>query len=59
MEYNDANAFFGFENVEIVCRLIDGKYPNYDAVIPKDNPNKLTIERTAFLNSIKRISIFS
>lgn len=59
LEYNDANAFFGFDNVEVVCRLIDGKYPNYDAVIPKDNPNKLTIERTAFLNSIKRISIFS
>lgn len=59
LEYNDSNAFFGFNNVEIICRLIDGKYPNYDAVIPKDNPNKLTIERTSFLNSIKRISIFS
>jgi DNA polymerase-3 subunit beta len=59
VEYNDSNAFFGLENIEVVCRLIDGKYPNYDAVIPKDNPNKLTIERVAFLNSIKRISIFS
>jgi len=58
-EYNDANAFFKFANVELVCRLIDGKYPNYDAVIPKENPNQLSIDRVAFLNSIKRISIFS
>ena len=35
------------------------KYPNYDAVIPKENPNQLSIDRVAFLNSIKRISIFS
>ena len=58
-EYNDANAFFKFANIELVCRLIDGKYPNYDAVIPKENPNQLSIDRVSFLNSIKRISIFS
>jgi len=58
-EYNDANAFFQFANIELVCRLIDGKYPNYDAVIPKENPNQLSIDRVSFLNSIKRISIFS
>ena len=38
---------------------IDGKYPNYDAVIPKLNPNKLTIDRISFLNSVKRVAIFS
>jgi len=43
----------------LICRLIDGKYPNYDAVIPKENPNKLSVERAAFLNSVKRVSIFS
>ena len=59
IEYNDSNAKFSFGDTELVCRLIDGKYPNYEAVIPKENPNKLTIDRLAFLNSIKRISIFS
>ncbi|MBT8253171.1 MAG: DNA polymerase III subunit beta [Flavobacteriaceae bacterium] len=59
IEYNDSNAKFIFDNVELVCRLIDGKYPNYEAVIPKDNPNKLTIDRTQFLNSVRRVSIFS
>ena len=42
-----------------MSRLIDGRYPNYEAVIPVDNPNKLTISRTALLNSVRRVSIFS
>ncbi|MEN8765361.1 MAG: DNA polymerase III subunit beta [Wenyingzhuangia sp.] len=57
--YNEANAKFTFDNVALTCRLIDGKYPNYNAVIPKENPNKLTISRGSFLNSTKRVSIFS
>lgn len=59
IEYNDSNAKFVFDNSVLICRLIDGKYPNYEAVIPKENPNKLTIERTQFLNSVRRVSIFS
>ncbi|PTM07855.1 MAG: DNA polymerase III subunit beta [Bacteroidetes bacterium] len=59
VEYNDSNAKFVFENSVLICRLIDGKYPNYEAVIPKENPNKLTIARTQFLNSVRRVSIFS
>jgi DNA polymerase-3 subunit beta len=59
IEYNESNAKFTFDNTEMICRLIDGKYPNYEAVIPKENPNKLTIERNQFLNSVRRVSIFS
>ncbi|MBL7138354.1 MAG: DNA polymerase III subunit beta [Bacteroidales bacterium] len=59
LEYNKANAFFSFSNVELVCRLIDGKYPNYEAVIPTSNPNKLTIDRMSLLTSIRRVSIFA
>jgi DNA polymerase III subunit beta len=59
IEYNDSNAKFTFENSELICRLIDGKYPNYEAVIPKENPNKLVIARNQFLNSVRRVSIFS
>ena len=43
----------------MICRLIDGKYPNYEAVIPKENPNKLVIDRSQFLSSVRRVSIFS
>lgn len=59
IEYNESNARFTFDNTELICRLIDGKYPNYEAVIPKENPNRLTIERNQFLNSVRRVSIFS
>ena len=59
IEYNNSNAKFSFDNTEMVCRLIDGKYPNYEAVIPKENPNVLKIERNQFLNSVRRVSIFS
>jgi DNA polymerase III subunit beta len=59
IEYNKTNAFFQFGNSSLICRLIDGKYPNYEAVIPKENPNKLIVDRLAILGSIKRVSIFS
>ena len=59
MQYTENNAMFTFENVTLMCRLIEGKYPNYEAVIPKENPFKLTIDRLDFLNSIKRVSIFA
>ena len=59
LDYNDSNAVFTFNDVVLICRLIDGKYPNYEAVIPKENPNVLTIDRVQFLSSIKRVSIFA
>ena len=59
IEYNDTNAKFSFGNSTLICRLIDGKYPNYEAVIPRENPNKLTLDRNSFYNSVKRVSIFS
>ncbi|MGD2005063.1 MAG: DNA polymerase III subunit beta, partial [Flavobacteriaceae bacterium] len=59
IEYNESNAQFRFNNSVLTCRLIDGKYPNYEAVIPKENPNQMVIDRVAFLNSVKRVSIFS
>ena len=59
IEYNESNAKFEFENYTLICRLIDGKYPNYEAVIPSENPNTLTIDRASFAQSIKRVSIFA
>ena len=59
VEYNNTNVSFMFNNTVLISRLIDGKYPNYDAVIPKENPNKMIVDREAFLNSIRRVSIFS
>lgn len=59
IDLNESNAFFKFDDVALICRLIDEKYPDYRAVIPADNPNKLSISRQEFLNSVKRISIFA
>ena len=59
IEYDQTNALFEFENVTLICRLIDGKYPNYEAVIPTENPNVLITNRSILLNTIKRIAIFA
>lgn len=58
-EYNESNAKYVFDQFELICRLIDVKYPNYEAVIPKENPNKLTIDRNLLATSVNRISILS
>ncbi|MBR9919845.1 MAG: DNA polymerase III subunit beta [Bacteroidetes bacterium] len=57
--FNQANAFFSFEKTRLVCRLIDARYPDYNAVIPVDNPNLLTVSRSDFQNSLKRIAIYA
>lgn len=59
VHYNETNAKFEYDNITLSCRLIDGKYPNYEAVIPQENPNVMTIDRASFLSSVKRVSIFS
>lgn len=59
IEFNQNMAKFIFGNHIWICRLIDLKYPNYTAVIPKENPNVLTINRALLLSSIKRASIMS
>lgn len=59
VEFNKTNASFVFGDYVLVCRLIDGRYPNYDAVIPKVNPNQLVIDRQSFLSAIRRVAVFS
>tara|TARA_Y100000589_G_scaffold120010_1_gene114354 strand:+ start:1435 stop:2556 length:1122 start_codon:yes stop_codon:yes gene_type:complete len=59
INYNKTNLILSIKKIEIHCRLVDGSYPNYEAVIPKENPNHLQIDRITLLNSLKRISIFS
>jgi DNA polymerase-3 subunit beta len=58
-EFTSANAFFSFNNIKMICRLIDERFPDYENAIPTNNPNILTIERAELLNSLKRISIYS
>jgi DNA polymerase-3 subunit beta len=57
-DFNDTNARLEFGDIVLICRLIDGKYPNYEAVIPTQNPYNLSIDRKSLLNAIRRVSIF-
>lgn len=59
IKFDDNNAYVNCSNFEMVCRLIEGRYPNYNSVIPQDNPYKVTIDRISFLNALKRVSVFS
>lgn len=59
MEFNQSNAFFTFGNTKLICRLIDERFPDYENVIPLENPNKLIISRIELLNCLKRISIYA
>ncbi|HOF20301.1 MAG TPA: DNA polymerase III subunit beta [Bacteroidales bacterium] len=59
VEFDNKNAFFNLNDYMVICRLVEGNYPNYSSVIPKNNPRKVTIDRVEFYNSLKRVSVFS
>ncbi len=59
VDYNRQNAFFTFGDISLICRLIDEKYPDYIAVIPTENPNKLTVDKNEFSLAAKRVAITS
>lgn len=59
LKFDSKNACFVLSNYTMFCRLIEGKFPNYNAVIPKDNPYKALIDRSAFMNMLRRVSVFA
>jgi DNA polymerase-3 subunit beta len=59
LEFDSKNAFFTLTEFKVVCRLVEGNYPAYNSVIPVNNPNKLSIDRVDFYNTLKRVSVFS
>lgn len=59
LEFDDKNVLFRLKNHVLICRLIEGNYPNYSAVIPTNNPNKVFVDRVELLNGIKRVAVCS
>jgi DNA polymerase-3 subunit beta len=59
IDFNLSNAFFKFGNIRMICRLIDERFPDYENVIPTQNPIKMTIGRSEILSALKRISIYA
>ena len=57
--FDSKNALFTLKNHTLVCRLIEGNYPNYNAVIPANNPNKVLVARIELVNGIKRVAVCS
>ncbi|MDD6891651.1 MAG: DNA polymerase III subunit beta [Bacteroidales bacterium] len=57
--FDDRNATFTTYNYQMVCRLIEGRYPNYTSVIPQNNPHRATIDRAGFISALRRVSVFS
>ena len=59
LKYNKSHAFFRFQDTEVICRLINQAYPDFNAVIPVNNKNILHISRTQLLGALRRINIFA
>ncbi len=59
VEFDSKNASFTLSGYKMVCRLIDGRYPNYNSVIPQNNPNKMTVDRLSLMTTLKRVAVCS
>lgn len=55
----EKGAQFTFGDFSLTCRFIKGNYPNYNRVIPTDNPYTVTIDRQSMLNAMRRVGIFA
>ncbi len=59
VRFDDRNAEIQLTDYVISCRLIEGRYPNYNSVIPTDNPFRVTADRMAFISALRRVSVFA
>lgn len=59
VRFDDRNARFELENYTLNCRLIEGRYPNYNSVIPQDNPFRVTVDRATLIGALRRVLVFA
>ena len=59
IHFDSKNAHFKLANYTMICRQVEGRFPNYNGVIPKTNPFKIIIDRATLLNALKRVSVFA
>ena len=59
LKFDDRSAEISFTDGKLVCRLIEGRYPNYNSVIPQNNPNLVTIDRKSLLGALRRVLPFA
>ncbi len=58
-DLDENNLLFKVNNRTLISRIIEGKFPNYEAVIPKDNPIVISILRDEIADAIRRVSLLS
>ena len=59
IKFNSKNAVFKLAEYTLTCRLIESKYPNYNAVIPQNSPNIITVEKQLIIGALRRVSLFA
>ncbi|HOG04774.1 MAG TPA: DNA polymerase III subunit beta [Paludibacter sp.] len=59
VRFDRKNAHFQLSNYTMICRQVEGKFPNYNAVIPQESPYKVIVDRLSLLNALRRVSVFS
>lgn len=59
IKFDENNAYIKMSGFTMICRFVEGRYPNYNSVIPQNNPNSVTLDRLTLLNALKRVSVFS
>ena len=59
IHFDERNAEIKFGETTVTCRLIEGRYPNYNSVIPQNNPNQITIDRNGLLSALRRVQPFA
>ena len=59
INFDENNAYLTMGNYKMVCRFVEGRYPNYNSVIPQNNSNSVVLDRLSLLNALKRVSVFS
>jgi DNA polymerase-3 subunit beta len=59
LKFDENNAYVLMSNYTMVCRFVEGRYPNYNSVIPKENPFSVTLDRLTLFNALKRVAVSS
>jgi len=59
VRFDRKNAHFQLSNYTMICRQVEGRFPNYSAVIPQESPYKVIVDRLSLLNALRRVSVFS
>jgi DNA polymerase-3 subunit beta len=59
IKFDENNAYIAMSSYKMVCRFLEGRYPNYSSVIPQNNYNTFVIDRLTLLNALKRVAVFS